>query len=123
MDITNELRSYFYVTSVLGAQERDAFCRSCKSFLDALSRIDERMCLFEQQHAREIGAHRLSLFFAVAKSTLSGIRTSTHPVSQKKAGACSLPPGACFVKHSHAILDKIEEPTRLALVQPLERAR
>lgn len=122
MDISNELRSYFYLANVLGSQERDPFCRSCNSFLETLGRVEERMSLFEQEHGRDIEAHRLSLCFAVARSSMRGFRTSTHPVSQKKAGMCALPAGSCFLKHSHAILDKIEQSPRLSLVQSLDRS-
>lgn len=121
MDIANRVRAYSYLSSVLADREADPYCRSCSSFLDTLANVTGDMSEFERRHAAEIQElpDQMSLFFYIARSRLKGIRRHIHPVAQRKTGRCTLPPGACFLKHSHSILQKMQNSENLfCLVRP-----
>ena len=109
MEISNQARGYSYMLGVLKNREADPFCHSCNSFLSTLTAVNENLEKFEREHAAEIGnlPSELSIFFSVAKSGISAMKLPAHPVGQKKAGACKLPEGVCFLKSSLSILQKI----------------
>jgi hypothetical protein len=109
MEIMNQARGYAYLFGMLKNQQKDAFCRSCNSFLNTLAAARENLQKFEAQHAGEIRSfpEEFSQLFADARSGIAAMKPPENPLGQKKAGNCKLPEGVCFTKSSLAILQKI----------------
>lgn len=109
MTAPNRARGCAFVLGVLKQQQRDPLCRECNGYVKTAQALRSA---FDEPDAAEFSNHtnitsEWTSFFAEAKQDLSHLSLPAAPVSQKKAGACKLPEGACFCKSSLALMQKI----------------
>lgn len=106
MSITNRVRGYAYLFSVLRGQQGDVFCGKCKAFVNtaAAARLD--LAALEQELAAAIPAlpEELQRLLAETRKASAGLVLIENASGQKKAGNCKLPEGVCFVKSARALL-------------------
>lgn len=112
MELLNHIRAYHYLAGVLTNQQRDLFCGKCSAWNNSLNNIREQLAKFETEHGSEIRglSPEAGTLFSDARGRLANLATVADPTGQKKAGNCKLPQGVCFVKHSLAIMEKINHP-------------
>jgi hypothetical protein len=109
MELSNHIRAYQYLASVLTSQQRDLFCGQCSAWNNTLNNTREALKQFEAEHAVVLGnlSPEATALLTETRSRLAGLSNSANPAGQKKAGNCKLPEGVCFVKASRSLMEKI----------------
>jgi hypothetical protein len=110
MEHLSQVRGYAYVAGVLRGQTADPFCRSCNSYATILGALKDEIATSESRVSsapagQDADASRL---LAQTKATVAALQSPASPLKQKQAGNCKLPEGVCLVKHSFAVLQKVQ---------------
>jgi hypothetical protein len=108
MEPMNQTRGYAYVAGVLRGQTTDPFCRSCSSYATILGALKEEIARFDARMNPAQSGPDTSRPLSETKAAVAALQAPPSPLKQKQAGNCKLPEGVCLVKHSFAILQKVQ---------------
>jgi len=109
MELSNRVRGFWYLSSVLSSQQSDPICSTCKAWVNTANAARVSLAAFEAEYAEVLGSAPagLSMLCLESRSRLARLILPENAAGQKKAGNCKLPEGVCFVKSSRALLEKI----------------
>ncbi len=111
MEITDQIRGFCLMSTMLENRVSDPYCSACNSFNAALTEAKDMIKKFESQNKADIGAliDDFPVIFMEAKKLIASIEPSNSAIGQKKAGNCTLPDGICYSKMSLSTVKKIRE--------------